>query len=137
MANIVSIIILAICSTVAVFADVESTGNLSMALNGAGVAQLVTCVALAYLYFQQLKNSNSVWNRQSTREKIGYAMVAVIFAICMIIGKEQTAHEDLKFAISRAISSDSEVVYILANYTATFAAEKVITDYRKEAGHEN
>ena len=99
MANIVSIIILAICSTVAVFADVESTGNLSMALNGAGVAQLVTCVALAYLYFQQLKNSNSVWNRQSTREKIGYAMVAVIFAICMIIGKEQTAHEDLKFAI--------------------------------------
>ncbi|MBQ3602142.1 MAG: hypothetical protein II992_13260, partial [Lachnospiraceae bacterium] len=84
MANIVSIIILAICSTVAVFADVESTGNLSMALNGAGVTQLIVCVALAYLYFQQLKNSNSIWNRQSTREKIGYAMVAVIFAICMI-----------------------------------------------------
>ena len=99
MANIVSIIILAICSTVAVFADVESTGNLSMALNGAGVTQLIVCVALAYLYFQQLKNSNSIWNRQSTREKIGYAMVAVIFAICMIIGKEQTAHIDLKFAI--------------------------------------
>lgn len=99
MANIVSIIILAICSTVAVFADVESTGNLSMALNGAGVTQLIVCVALAYLYFQQLKNSNSIWNRQSTREKIGYAMVAVIFAICMIIGKEQTAHEDLKFGI--------------------------------------
>lgn len=99
MANIVSIIILAICSTVAVFADVESTGNLSMALNGAGVTQLIVCVALAYLYFQQLKNSNSIWNRQSTREKIGYAMVAVIFAICMIIGKEQIAHIDLKFAI--------------------------------------
>ncbi len=97
--SIVVIIVLAICSTVAVFADVESTGNLSMALNGAGIAQLVTFLALVYLYLQQLKNSNSIWNRQSVREKIGYAIVAVIFAVCMIIGKEQTAEVDLKFEI--------------------------------------
>ena len=99
MGSLVVVIVLAICSTVAVFADVESTGNLSMALNGAGVAQLVAFVALAYLYFQQLENSNSIWNKQSNREKIGYAIVAVIFAVCMIIGKKQTANEDLKFAI--------------------------------------
>lgn len=99
LGNKIVIVGLAICSTVAVFADVESTGNLSMALNGAGVAQLVALFALAYLYMQQVKNSNSIWKRQSVREKIGYAIVAVIFAICMIIDKEQTAHEDLKFAI--------------------------------------
>ena len=45
--------------------------------------------------------------------------------------------EDMKFAIKRALSSDSEVVYILANYTATFATEKVINDYIKEEGYEN
>lgn len=99
MGNVMMSIILAICSTVAVFADVESTGNLSMALNGAGVAQLVAFVAFVYLYFMQFENCNSIWKRQCMREKIGYTIVALIFAICMIIGKEQTAHEDLKFAI--------------------------------------
>lgn len=92
-------IVASVCSTVAIFADVESTGNLSMALNGAGVVQLVALVALVYLYNQQIINSNSLWNQQLLREKIGYMAVAVIFAVCMIIGKEQTAHEDLKFAI--------------------------------------
>ena len=99
MGSIVSVIILAICSTVALFGNVESTGNLSMALNGAGIAQLVAFVTLVYLYNQQLVNRNSIWKQQNMREKIGYVIVAVIFAICMIIGKEQTADEDLKFEI--------------------------------------
>ena len=99
MGSIVSVIILAICSTVALFGNVESTGNLSMALNGAGIAQLVAFVALVYLYNQQLVNRNSIWKQQNMREKIGYVIVAVIFAICMIIGKEQTADADLKFEI--------------------------------------
>lgn len=88
-----------ICSTVAIFADVESTGNLSVALNGAGMTQLVALAALAYLYYQQLINSNSMWHQQKLRERIGYGLVALIFAICMIIGKEQTAHEDLKYGL--------------------------------------
>ena len=93
------IVFAGICSTVAIFADVESTGNLSMALNGAGMAPLVALAALIYLYDQQFSNSNSIWNQQQLREKIGYAVIAVLFAVCMIIGKEQTAHEDLKFAV--------------------------------------
>lgn len=99
MGIIVGVTILAICSTVALFGNVESTGNLSMALNGAGIAQLVAFVALVYLYNQQLVNRNSIWKQQNIREKIGYVIVAVIFAICMIIGKEQTADADLKFEI--------------------------------------
>ena len=118
MSSIVVVIVLAICSAVAVFADVESTGNLSMALNGAGIAQFVAVIALAYLYFQQFENSNSIWNKQSIREKIGYAIVAVIFAICMIIGKEQTAHEDLKFAIFAVVMFMGYVpaFYLLASF---------------------
>lgn len=37
-------------STVALFADVESTGNLSMALNGAGIPQLTALVILVCVY---------------------------------------------------------------------------------------
>lgn len=46
---LLGILMLAICSAVAIFADAESTGNLSMALNGAGIAQLVTVVGLIYI----------------------------------------------------------------------------------------
>lgn len=88
-----------ICSTVAIFADVESTGNLSVALNGAGMAQLIALSALIYLYYQQFINSNSMWHQQKLRERIGYGLVALILAVCMIIGKEQTAHEDLKYGL--------------------------------------
>lgn len=97
--NIVFAAFAGICSTIAIFADVESTGNLSMALNGAGVTQLVALVAFIYLYNQQLTKASSIWNQQKLREKIGYGLVALIFTICMIIGKEQTAHVDLKFPI--------------------------------------
>lgn len=135
--SIVVIIVLAICSTVAVFADVESTGNLSMALNGAGIAQLVALFALVYLYFRQLKNTNSVWNRQSVREKIGYAIVAVIFAVCMIIGKEQTAHEDLKFTIFAVVMLFGYVpaFYLLVSFCADWFKKHTEQSTRSKANY--
>lgn len=96
---LLGILMLAICSAVAIFADVESTGNLSMALNGAGIAQLVTVVGLIYLYYKQIIDKESIVNQLKTNEIIGYGTAAVIFAICMIIGKEQNANEDLKFPL--------------------------------------
>ena len=44
------VLLLAAASTVALFADVESTGNLSMALNGDGIPQLAALILLAFVY---------------------------------------------------------------------------------------
>lgn len=91
-------VILAICSTVAVFVDVESTGNLSMALNGGGVFQLAAMVLFVYLYKKTLMDGG--YNGLiSKREKVGYGITAFLFSMFMIIGKAQEAREDLKYPL--------------------------------------
>lgn len=90
------VIVLAVCSTVALFADVESTGNLSMALNGDGIPQLIAVVLLAYGYDKALIKNDRICGSQ-LRERVGYGILALLFALFMIIGKAQNAEPDLKY----------------------------------------
>jgi hypothetical protein len=83
-------VIFAVFSTIALFVDVESTGNLSMALNGDGIPQLIALVILILAY----RRVSFELNR---REKIWYGILAVLFSIFMIIGKAQSKHPDLKY----------------------------------------
>lgn len=93
-----AVLILAVSSTAALFADVQSTGNLSMALNGDGIPQLIALVLLTALY-------RRIWIRKDLqlsgirRERIGYAVIAFVFTLTMIIGKSQSAHPDLKYPL--------------------------------------
>lgn len=94
--NILKIIIVA-CILLALFADVESTGNLSMALNGAGVTQFVAFIFISlavYKFMNQISNYNI-----SRRNWLFYIILSILLSSFMIIGKSQDAHEDLKYII--------------------------------------
>ena len=45
--------------------------------------------------------------------------------------------EDMKFAITRALQTDSEIVYVLVNYTAMYPTETTLNEMLKEGGYEN
>ncbi len=45
--------------------------------------------------------------------------------------------EDIKELVNKALSSNSEVVYFIANYTALYEADKIITTLLKERENEN
>jgi hypothetical protein len=92
----ITAVLTSICSTVAIFADTESTGNLSMALNGDGIPQLIGVVLLIYMYRKVLV-SGVLLQDLSKREKIWYGILSVFFAIFMIIGKAQNVNEYLKY----------------------------------------
>ena len=85
-------------STVALFADVESTGNLSMALNGAGIPQLTALVVLVCVY-RRIWIKRDLQLPAGRREQIGYAVTACLFTLAMIIGKAQIAEPDLKYPV--------------------------------------
>lgn len=85
-------------STIALFADVKTTGNLSMALNGAGIPQLIAVVLLFCVYYYG-GAKNGLAGRQARREIIVYGITAVLFAAFMVIGKAQEANADLKYSI--------------------------------------
>lgn len=89
---------LAVLSTVAMSADVGSTGNMSAALNGAGVVQSVVFAALFFAYYRILVKNEFI-APQSWREKTWYGITAVMFSVFMIIGKMQATHPDLKYGI--------------------------------------
>ena len=93
------IVLLSICSTIALFADVSSTGNLSMALNGTGIAQLMAFCILLYVYEKYLFATEGLWAVSILRERSTYSILALFFSLCMIIGKAQWAHEDLKYPL--------------------------------------
>lgn len=82
--------------------------------------------------FDKLKDENLV-----TLSTSGIRMwdIALRFKYADIIPDIIT--EDIKFAIQRALDSDSEAVYVLANYTAVYPAEKTIRELIKEGNYEN
>ncbi len=93
-----TVFMIAISSTAALFADVSSTGNLSMALNGDGIPQLIALVLLTVLY-------RRIWIKKDLqfsgiqREQIGYTIIAFVLTLTMVIGKAQSAHPDLKYPL--------------------------------------
>lgn len=90
-------LIAAICSTVALLADVETTGNLSMALNGDTIVSFITVIGLFVVYRNVLLRENNFCVSATIRAKLGNAVTALLFSACMIIGKSQNAHVDLKY----------------------------------------
>ena len=51
--------------------------------------------------------------------------------------KNVSANQDMKNAISDLLKSDSEVIYILANYTAVFTTQKIIKELLQEENNGN
>lgn len=94
----ISVFMLAVCSTVSLFADVESTGNMSMALNGDGIPQLIALVILVNVY-RRVWIKKDIEFLSEKREHICYLLVALMFSFFMIIGKAQNAEADLKYPI--------------------------------------
>jgi len=45
--------------------------------------------------------------------------------------------EDMKFAIKRALQTDSEIIYLLVNYTAMYPTENTLNEILKEGNYEN
>ena len=86
----------AMLTTTALFADVESTGNLSMALNGDGIPQLIAFAVVWTIYHKWIVEKVRL-QRTSLREKKCAAITALMFTVFMIIGKAQTAEPDLKY----------------------------------------
>jgi hypothetical protein len=90
IASEVIAVVLAICSAAALFANVESVGNVTIALNGAGIPQLMSVVLLVWAY-------RKVKFDLCKREKICYGLLAFLFSVFMIIGKSQFANTYLKY----------------------------------------
>lgn len=88
----------AMLTTVALFADVESTGNLSMALNGDGIPQLLAFVTMLMVYRKWIVDK-VLLQRTSRRDKNCGAVTALMFTAFMIIGKAQIAEPDLKYGL--------------------------------------
>ena len=91
--------IAAICSTIALLADVETTGNLSMALNGDTVISFIVVVTLFVVYRNVLRRNDNFCITASNRVRAGNVVMAVLFSIAMIVGKSQNAHVDLKYPV--------------------------------------
>ncbi|MBD5469559.1 MAG: hypothetical protein HDR19_00150 [Lachnospiraceae bacterium] len=85
-------------TTVALFADVESTGNLSMALNGDGIPQLIA-LAVVWAVYRRWIAKKKLFVRTGRREQIYSAVTAFLFTMFMLIGKAQTAEPDLKYEL--------------------------------------
>ena len=88
----------AMFTTVALFADVETTGNLSMALNGDGIPQLIALVAVWAVYHRWIVEKK-IFVRTGRREKVCSVVTAFLFTVFMLIGKAQTAEPDLKYEL--------------------------------------
>ena len=87
----------AVFTTVALFADVETTGNLSTALNGDGLPQLIGFLITYVIYRKWLVQKTLFEQTGNRREKACAALLSLLFTIFMIIGKAQSAHPDLKY----------------------------------------
>lgn len=85
-------------TTVALFADVESTGNLSMALNGDGIPQLIA-LAVVWVVYRKWIVEKKLFVRTGRREKVCSVITAFLYTVFMLIGKAQTAESDLKYEL--------------------------------------
>ena len=94
--NEILVLAVSMFTTAALFADVDSTGNLSMALNGDGIPQLIALVIVWAVYRKWIVEKRIVI-RTGKREKVCSAVTAFLFSAFMIIGKAQTAEPDLKY----------------------------------------
>lgn len=88
----------AILTTVALFADVLSTGNMSMALNGDGIPQLIAFVIVLAVYRKWIVE-RILFVQISKRERTCCVVTALLFTVFMLIGKSQTAEPDLKYEL--------------------------------------
>ncbi|MCD8038360.1 MAG: DUF6020 family protein [Lachnospiraceae bacterium] len=88
----------AMITTVALFADVASTGNISMALNGDGIPQLAALAAFFGVYRSRTVKEKLL-AETGRREKLCGAITAFCFTGFMIIGKAQIAEPDLKYGL--------------------------------------
>lgn len=127
-------LVIAVCIAIALFADVKSTGNLSMALNGNGITQFITFVFLVIGIFQFKKFIQNY--KISKRNNIFYCLLSFLFSICMIIGRWKIAHEDLKYII---IAIPMFIGYItlfwgLIILVDCYVIQKIIKMKDKEAG---
>lgn len=93
-----AVLLFAVSSAIALFADVESTGNLSMALNGDGIPQLMALVILFYVY-RCVWIKGDLLSSGNRRERVGYGVISFLFTLTMIIGKAQGANADLKYSL--------------------------------------
>lgn len=93
------VFVAAIFTTIALFADVESTGNLSMALNGDGIPQLIALFITYVIYRKWLVEKTLLRQEVQRREKTCAALLALLFSVFMIIGKAQNAEPDLKYEL--------------------------------------
>lgn len=75
----------------------ETTGNLSMALNGDTIVSFITVIGLFVVYRNVLLRENNFCVSATIRAKLGNAVTALLFSACIIIGKSQNAHVDLKY----------------------------------------
>lgn len=112
-----AVLLSAVCSTVALFGDVASTGNLSMALNGAGIPQLIALAALVCVY-RRIWIRGDLRSGADRRERTGACVIALLFACAMIIGKAQEADAYLKFPLF--------AVLLLLGYLPLFYAVTVL-----------
>lgn len=119
------VFLLAVCSTVALFADVESTGNLSMALHGDGIAQMIALVILVYVY-RHVWLGRDLLPAGKRREQIGYGVISFLFTIAMVIGRGQEANADLKYGVFAVLLF---VGYLPLFYVIVFFLGGKITDY--------
>lgn len=91
-------LVISLLTAAALFADVESTGNLSMSLNGDGIPQLIA-FAVVWAVYRKWIAEKKIFVCTDRREKIYSAVAAFLFTMFMLIGKAQTAHPALKYEL--------------------------------------
>lgn len=133
------VLLFAAASTVALFADVESTGNLSMALNGDGIPQLAALILLAFVY-RRVWIAQRILTDLDKRKRLSALITALLFALFMIIGKAQNAEPDLKYEFFAGLLFIGYVpfFYILVSYMGKlldkYASTCRIEEERKTPG---
>lgn len=118
----------AMLTTVAFFADVASTGNLSMSLNGDGIPQLITLIISLVIYRGWIVKK-AFFAHKKKRDKVCAAIIAFCFSLFMIIGKAQSAEPDLKYELFALLlfGGYMPLFYLIAQFlmnAVDFGAEK-------------
>lgn len=116
----------AMLTTVAFFADVASTGNLSMSLNGAGIPQLITFLTVFYVYYKWLVKK-AFFAHTGKRDRVCGVILAFLFSMFMVIGKAQSADPDLKYGVFAILlfGGYMPLFYLIAEFLFDAADAKI------------